>query len=486
MSLANSPAALTIPELKDEIKVLQAKVASLVTEVANQKRQRDELQRRMFEIQRTSGQREQASEEKIRELAGAVSRMKSSSPADTRTHSQEDQSAYLRLLVLHEESQQKLKEAESRVEVVSRCHDLEISRLLSENDRLVNLNGQHEDLIGELRESLRKIREQPGLSVDVEALKEENHLLKQELQSLQAQASDRERQMRDHEKQLSEKLNASIAGLNAQNHSIRDENVKLKKRLQGSGAKLRRCEELESQNNSLSIECSGLRIQNEHFEAQRAEFEAQISELVRTDSTRDRLFRELQSKVDLLSFQNSQLIEENDRLADSETGEEDSAAIISDLRDELDEARFVISELLKSDGDQEEFPKEQYLDTIRTLQLRLEDAEMIERRALQERDEMKKANAKLVREARDLSAALRKRKDDSLKVAQMSEMEARIDLLARQNAEHEAVKKRTLQKLKAAQTENATFKTTIDQLKAEISRYRFQLLDAREQMMTMA
>lgn len=526
----------------DFIHELERKVDALTTELAEKKQDNSDLRKKMFSMQRMLAEKEQSNENKVYELSESIRRLKEIN-ADLEQHQApeaEFRDMYCKILVSYEESERSRKECVNRLQEANERHDREVSRLTAEREQLLAEMEENGEAVPNDDECLKCInsklaRENEELALKVAKEKERGRKLVDELSMVR---DENEMLMRTHSeggesqneilrqaveradmremamtlelekvqrrcKELEAKVetvglvepdrmrdeitylrlqNASkedtLAGITAQLRVIRDENARLRKRVKSAAdsdtlrTSLKMCErtieKLKAENECLGNEISRLKV-NLYREVENGE---------RLEKAAERYKNQNASHIAMLSRQNELLIEENQALMNNE--DRLSRAKMNDeiqrLTEELNETKYAAYEFVtsKTGGTSIECH-----DVIRVLQKKLDDSEMIHRKSLRERDEIRKASTLLSREVRELRVAARNARVYAKEHADIMELQDNMESLNKRLRDNEAFKQRMLNKMKELKEENNDLKRKMDSARLETDNYRFQLADMK-------
>lgn len=289
-------------------------------------------------------------------------------------------------------------------------------------------------------------------------------------------------------KQIASK-DTTLTGLTTQLKIIREENARLKKRMQTSRIEAREKLETSSENRALEQKCEKLKQDNDRYlsEITRLETEVEKWQLKASNFEQEieQQKRKFTSQIDMITRENEQKLQMNN---DTEADPQDTLKQnqkISQLKEELNEAKYIIHQLLSGEKDETSLKSAlEYLDVIKTLEEKLRDSEMIHKKSLKERDEYRKKNAQLAREVKTLKAIARKNQETVANRMQITELQNTVNALTKRVEENESFKKKMLQKMKEIKDENADLKKQLSKAKSDIENYRFQLAEMREQLIT--
>ena len=281
----------------------------------------------------------------------------------------------------------------------------------------------------------------------------------------------------------------TLTGLTMQLKIIREENARLKKRMQTNRIETREKLESASHNKALEQKCERLLQENDKAMSEIRKLEADLKDWQLKANTNEQELeqqkRKFTSQIDMITRDNEEAKHVNDEAESNREKVLKQAQKISLLKEELNEARYVIHQLLAKEDDEDGLKTAlEYLDVIKTLEEKLTDSEMIHKKSLEERDEYRKKNAQLGREIKQLRATMRKREEVATSQLQVSDLQKMVETLGKRVEEHETFKGKMLQKMRTIKDENAELKRQLSKSKSDIANYQFQLVEMREQLIT--
>lgn len=285
-------------------------------------------------------------------------------------------------------------------------------------------------------------------------------------------------------KQITSK-DTTLTGLTTQLKIIREENARLKKRMQTSRIEAREKLETSSENRALEQKCEKLKQENDRCRSEITRLETEVEKWQLKASNLEQELeqqkRKFTSQIDMITRENEQKPQVNNEPEDPQEQNQK----ISQLKEELNEAKYIIHQLLSGEKDEASLKSAlEYLDVIKTLEEKLRDSEMIHKKSLKERDEYRKKNAQLAREVKTLKAIARKNQETVANQMQITDLQHTVNALTKRVEENESFKKKMLQKMKEIKDENADLKKQLSKAKSDIENYRFQLAEMREQLIT--
>ena len=285
-------------------------------------------------------------------------------------------------------------------------------------------------------------------------------------------------------KQITSK-DTTLTGLTTQLKIIREENARLKKRMQTSRIEAREKLETSSENRALEQKCEKLKQENDRCRSEITRLETEVEKWQLKASNLEQELeqqkRKFTSQIDMITRENEQKPQVNNEPEDPQEQNQK----ISQLKEELNEAKYIIHQLLSGEKDEASLKSAlEYLDVIKTLEEKLRDSEMIHKKSLKERDEYRKKNAQLAREVKTLKAIARKNQETVANQMQITDLQNTVNALTKRVEENESFKKKMLQKMKEIKDENADLKKQLSKAKSDIENYRFQLAEMREQLIT--
>ena len=285
-------------------------------------------------------------------------------------------------------------------------------------------------------------------------------------------------------KQITSK-DTTLTGLTTQLKIIREENARLKKRMQTSRIEAREKLETSSENRALEQKCEKLKQENDRCRSEITRLETEVEKWQLKASNLEQELeqqkRKFTSQIDMITRENEQKPQVNNEPEDPQEQNQK----ISQLKEELNEAKYIIHQLLSGEKDEASLKSAlEYLDVIKTLEEKLRDSEMIHKKSLKERDEYRKKNAQLAREVKTLKAIARKNQETVVNQMQITDLQNTVNALTKRVEENESFKKKMLQKMKEIKDENADLKKQLSKAKSDIENYRFQLAEMREQLIT--